>query len=333
MTLFVFWPCGPADLVKPSPVHVAGPGCPTKCSAAPPQAQKSKHTQPGLPDLNALSPQLQREWHSDNNLLLGGKVVKPKSRFRAKWECKSCPAGKPHIFYTSVYNRTAGSKCPYCAGRKACVHNSLATVAPMVATFWNKEKNAKTTEETLAGSLFRAEWQCSDCKHEWQARVVDRVRHNCGCPKCAQACKQPKQMQPTFEAAQHHLLSEWDYELNAKEGIHPHNTTLRSGKLVNWVCRNCPQAQSHKWQAMPANRTIHRSGCPFCGKKKVCLCNSLQALLPKLASEWDYARNDITPADVTAHSGKVCWWQNDERGSWQQSVDVRADSVNYKLQT
>ncbi len=32
--------------------------------------------------------------------------------------------------------------------------------------------------------------------------------------------------QPTFEAAQHPLLLEWDYERNAADGIHPDNTTL-----------------------------------------------------------------------------------------------------------
>ena len=68
------------------------------------------------------APHLQREWHCDNNALLGGKVVKPKSGFRAKWQCNNCPAGKPHIFFTSVQKRTNGTKCPYYEGRRACMH-------------------------------------------------------------------------------------------------------------------------------------------------------------------------------------------------------------------
>lgn len=301
-----------------------GLGCPTKCSATQPQAQKGRHAQPGSPDLSALSPHLQREWHPDNNVLLGGKVVKPQSGFRAKWECQHCPAGKPHIFYTSVQNRTRGTKCPYCHGKRVCVHNSLATISPMVATFWNDDKNDSTPEQTLVGGTHRAEWRCPDCKFEWQASVEKRVKYNSGCPKCSQACKQPPQMQPTFEAAQHRLLTEWDYELNARDGIHPHNTTLHSGKLVNWICRKCPRGQLHKWRAMPASRNRMKTGCPCCASKQVCVCNSLQTLMPKLASEWDHTKNDMTPADVTAHSGRVVWWQNDKRGSWQQGVSERA---------
>ena len=305
---------------------IAGPDSPPNGSAAQPQVQHGSHAKSSTPDLSALSPHLQREWHPDNNVLLGGKVVKPQSHFRAKWECKNCPAGKPHIFSTTVQSRRNGSKCPYCAGKRVCAHNALATVAPTVARFWNQEKNANTPEETLAGSNCRAEWRCPECKHEWQAEVATRAKNKSGCPECSQACKQPKQMQPTFEAAQHQLLSEWDYELNAKEGIHPDTTTLRSGKLVSWVCRKCPKGQLHKWQAKPITRTVERSGCPCCVSRQVCLCNSLQTLLPKLALEWDHTKNSFTPAEVTAHSSKVVWWINDKRGSWQQSIHHRADS-------
>ena len=157
-----------------------------------------------------LSPHLQREWHPDNNVLLGGRVVKPQSRFRVKWECKNCPARKPHIFSTTVQSRTKGSRCPYCTGQRVCVHNSLATIAPMVARFWNEDRNADTPEETLAGSHYRAEWRCPDCQFKWQAMVAGRVNNSFGCPECSQLYKQQRQKQATFEAAQHQLLSEWD---------------------------------------------------------------------------------------------------------------------------
>ena len=69
------------------------------------------HAQPGTPDLSALSPHLQKEWHFNDNLLLGGKVVKPQGHFRAKRECNKGPEGKPHIF-TTVQHKTNGSNCP-----------------------------------------------------------------------------------------------------------------------------------------------------------------------------------------------------------------------------
>ena len=106
------------------------------------------------------------------------------------------------------------------------MHNSLASIAPTVARFWNKDKNANTPEQTVAGSHGRAEWRCPDCKYEWQAPVKQHVNNNSGCPKCSQTTRQAKQKQPTFAAAQHRSLAEWDYELNAKEGPHPHRTAL-----------------------------------------------------------------------------------------------------------
>jgi len=47
--------------------------------AAHPQKQQCKHLKPGLPDISALSPQLQQQWHPDNNAVLGSITVTPGS--------------------------------------------------------------------------------------------------------------------------------------------------------------------------------------------------------------------------------------------------------------
>ena len=46
------------------------------------------------------------------------------------------------ISFSRVQHRTCGSKRPYCIGRRICVHNPLAIVAPMVAIarFWNERQ-------------------------------------------------------------------------------------------------------------------------------------------------------------------------------------------------
>ena len=141
-------------------------------TAAQPQKQPGKQSQSNLPDISELSPHLQQQWHPDNNALLGGIKVKPKSQIRVMWTCPNCPAGCPHIWSIRVAARTAGTKCPYCQGRKLCKHNSLATKAPTVARYWDHDKNAKTPEQTLAGSHSRADWKCPDCRYEWQAEVA-----------------------------------------------------------------------------------------------------------------------------------------------------------------
>jgi len=130
--------------------------------------------------------------------------------------------------------------------------------------------------------------------------------------------------QPTFKAAQHPLLLEWDHERNTKVGIHPHNTTLGSKKEVHWVCRNCPKGQLHLYQMMPSSRCgKQRRGCPYCAGRQVCKCNSLETRFPVTSSEWDFAKNDDTPAEVTSRSQQVVWWLNSVRGSWAQRINER----------
>ena len=276
----------------------------------------------GTPDLSELSPQLQRQWHPENNTL-GDIKVKPQSHKRVQWTCGRGPGGQPHIWVATVQARTSSKGCPYCQGRRACVHNSVATAAPDLVRYWNYDKNVETPEKTLAGSGARAEWKCPDCKHEWQADIHQRVLRNAGCPKCS-SLRKPWNKQPTFEAAQHHLLSQWDHQQNAKEGIFPHNTTLGSDKQVHWICRQCPKGRLHQWRAKPYNRTRHRcSGCPCCDGKQVCVCNCLESLHPAIAAELDVSKNNFTAADVTAQSNLVVWWKSDARGSWEQRVHAR----------
>ena len=287
--------------------------------------EASSNRKTGTPDITELSPQLQQEWHPDNSLSLGDIKVKAFSHRKVMWRCNQCPAGQPHIWVTSVSNRTNGHKCPYCQGRRLCVHNSLATVAPGVARYWDCERNVKSPEETLAGSNASAEWNCPDCEHKWERSIKNRVRDSAGCPRCDRLRKTWNK-HPTFEAAQHHLLSEWDHERNASEDIYPHNTTLGSGKLVHWICRQCPKGQLHRWRARSFSRTCQRPcGCPVCDGKQVCICNSLETLHPEVAAELDLSKNHFTAADVTASSHQVAWWKTDKRGSWKDVITQRTE--------
>ena len=241
------------------------------------------------------------------------------------WTCPKCPAGCPHIWMTAVYNRTRGTKCLFCQGRSVCQHNCLATKAPRQTQYWNHDKNAKAPEQTLMGSKLRAEWKCPTCSFEWQAQVKTRTKYDSGCPRCSKP-QGKRATRPTFEAVQHPLLHEWDYEHNSKDGIYPHDTTLGSKKRVHWVCHKCPKGKLHLYQMTPNDRTNRqRAGCPYCAGRQVCKCNSLQAHYPMVSSEWDFAKNDLTPSQVTSRSDQLVWWENSVRGSWVQRINERTD--------
>jgi len=303
-----------------------------QATASQPQKQQDKHLTEGLPDISQLSPQLQQEWHPDNDALLGGIKVTPGSGRRVMWSCPNCPAGCPHIWKATVSSRTRRARCPFCQGKSVCQHNSLATKAPRQTRYWNQDKNARTPEQMLAGSGFRAEWKCPACSHEWQGQVAQRVQRDRGCPECNRIGSiGNKYTQPTFEAAQHPLLLEWDYERNSKDGIHPQNTTLGSKKLVHWVCHKCPKGEVHRYQMTPRDRTRrHGSCCSYCAGKQACKCNSLEAHQPIVSVEWDFEMNDMTPADVTSRSSQVVWWKNNVRGSWKQRINDRTDPRRQK---
>ena len=258
---------------------------------------------------------------------LGAIKVKPQSGIRAVWQCDKCPAGQPHIWTAGVQHRTRGTQCPYCSNRRLCSHNSLATVAPDVARYWNHSKNEKVPEEVLAGSNAKAEWKCPVCNLEWQACIKGRVRGRSGCPKCSQASK-VNQSHPTFTEAQPACLAEWDYECNDAEDIYPDKITLGSGKLVHWVCSCCPRGQPHRWTARPNMRITNGTGCAVCAGQQACVCNSLESLFPSLAAEFDVEKNGFAASEITAQSNKEIWWSNVKRGSWKGTLHSRTQKCN-----
>jgi Probable Zinc-ribbon domain len=100
------------------------------------------------------------------------------------------------------------------------------------------------------------------------------------------------------------LVQEWDYDRNGVLG--PADVTAGSGRRVWWVCRRGPD---HHWRAKPNNRT-YGAGCPFCTNRRVSVTNSLDALYPQVAAEWDPDANGrVTPSDVVATSTRVAFWR------------------------
>ena len=218
---------------------------------------------------------------------------------------------------------TRGTSCPFCSNRRVCLHNSLATIARDVAQYWNHSKNEKAPEQVVAGSGFRAEWQCPICKWEWQASIAQRVLSRAGCPKCSQAQK-VQYSQPTFAKAQPACLAEWDYERSDAHNIYPDSITLGSNKLVHWICSCCPRGQPHRWTASPNNRINNGQGCAVCADwqacscnslgsptsagQQACACNSLASVFLSVAAEFDAKKNGFVSSKLTAGSKRKVWW-------------------------
>ena len=209
-----------------------------------------------------------------------------------------------------------------------CKHNCLRTIAPWAAAQWDHEANAAlgTPDTVIAQSNKPAGWHCQVCGRRWTATPNARVNNQSGCRQCAPRGTVTKH--PTFAGCQHPLLTEWDHKRNEACANYPHNTTLRSNKQIYWLCTKCPAGQEHSWSAEPMSRTGRKqSGCPVCAGQAACQCNSLQALLPDIAADWDHGRNKSLPSDYTAQSHHLAWWYTPQRGSWQQTITARTGNV------
>jgi len=267
---------------------------------------------PGENDLATQYPKIAEEWCWDLNGFLMPSMVTPRSAKKVWWECS-----KGHRWEAAVYNRTNGSDCPYCAGKKAISGvNDLATVCPELSTEWDYNKNGNATPDMfLPQAHKKVFWKCEK-GHSWKAAIFNRSRGR-GCPYCTG--RLPIIGETDLETRFPALAAEWDYEMNLP--LTPKDVLPGSDKRVGWKC-----TQGHRWTARVNKRALEGSGCPYCSGFKVWKgFNDLATKRPDLAAEWDYERNgDLTPEQVTEHSHTKVFWTCQNCGeSWRVAVGQR----------
>jgi len=189
--------------------------------------------------------------------------------------------------------------------------NSLAIKNPKIASEWHPTKNFDLTPNDITlYSNKKVWWLCKNKGHEWEARVYSRSRGS-GCPCCngKKACKDN-----CLSTTHFHLASEWHSTKNGV--ITPDDVVYGSHKEVWWECVN-----GHEWKASIHNRS-GGTGCPFC----VIYNNRLSLMNPELTAEWHPTKNkNLTPDDVTVHSGKRVWWKCNNGHEWEAKIYSRSD--------
>ena len=105
--------------------------------------------------------------YPDNTTLGSHKLV--------HWVCSCCPRGQPHRWTTAPYNRIShGTGCAVCAGRQACVCNSLESLFPVIAAEFDVDKNGFAPYEITAQSHQEVWWR--NAKHgSWRQAVHRRT--------------------------------------------------------------------------------------------------------------------------------------------------------------
>lgn len=190
----VWWQC-PLDRSHQWQATVAsrcsGCGCPFCAKTT--RTLKARTPKPGR-SLKDLEPDLAKQWHPTRNGLLTPSDVKPGSGMKAWWRCL---AGEGHEWEAVIGSRVRGNGCPFCAGRKVCSDNSLATRFPAVSREWHPKKNGRLTPGEVAGMSNRVVWwKCREAGHKWQAPVCRRTLGG-GCPACGRRKqKRPRRKSP-----------------------------------------------------------------------------------------------------------------------------------------
>lgn len=259
---------------------------------------------------------LLKEWDYEANSGVDPLKLPRSSNYEAVWNCDVCGG----LWQTAVKNRTAGSGCPYCAGRKV-LHgfNDLWTTHPEIASQWVWADDGKTPAAVTKGSHTVVEWQCEE-GHHWKAVIKTRVA-GYGCPYCSGREAVPGEN--SLDVLNPELLDEWDYERNGS--LRPSMITPSSNKKVWWTCKVC----GYGWKTDPAHRTREdrdkKRGCPCCNHKAVVPgINDAATYNPEVAKDWDDELNGKPLNTFLPASNKRGWWTCHTCGmTWEAQVQSR----------
>jgi hypothetical protein len=169
----VWWVCskGHKWVARIANRHLLGRGCPYCCG------------QKACPDncLAMLRPDLAKEWSDKNTISAFDITVNSGKKFW--WVCE-----KGHKWVSSVdkrnkgTNRNKGTGCPYCAGKKVCEDNCLATLRPNLIKEWSDENILSPYDVTLKSGK-KVWWVCKN-GHTWKSAISDRTDGR-NCPYCS----------------------------------------------------------------------------------------------------------------------------------------------------
>jgi len=270
--------------------------------------------------LQFCAPAVAAQWHPSKNGKLRPDDVIAQSDQHAWWLCPACNLSWQAQIHSRVGDATG---CPYCASKKVASFNSLRKLFPKVASEWHWGKNKRLKPDLITASSNKVVWwRCKQFpEHEWQAKVLNRTANGSGCPFCAgKKVSRTNSLLARFPE----LAREWHPVKNGE--LKPQDVTGKSKKIVWW---RCPKDSRHEWEKDVCARSSRGQGCPFCAGQRVNETNSLKALFPELAKEWHPERNgSLTPADVTAGTGKKAWWRcsKDRNHEWEASIWYRSSS-------
>ena len=324
----VWWKCSKCGFEWKAEIKSrnSGTGCP-ECAK---QKLSESHINNSIKKSGSLletNPNLAKEWNYDKNKTITPNSVTAGSNKKVWWKCE-----KGHEWEAVISSRNTGVGCPYCSNRLVLPgYNDLETINPKLIDEWDYDKNKELDPKILSPNSHKnVWWKCSKCGFEWKAEIKSR-NSGTGCPECGKQRMIEVRINNilkdncSFGEAYPELLIEWDY---SKNQIDPYSITKKSSKKVWWKCSKC----DFEWES-PISSRANGYGCKKCGfkqsaktrvKDQILNGGSLMKNNPRLAKEWNYAKNkNITPNDVTVGSDLKVWWKCEKGHEWEAVISSR----------
>ena len=206
--------------------------------------------------LASLQPAIARQWNTARNGDLSPRDVTVMSGRMVWWKCSK---GPDHEWRVAVCDRTRGRGCPFCAGKRVGLTNSLAARRPDLARAWHPVRNGELTpRDVTVASSRRVWWRCSNGPdHEWLGSIGNR-NLGCGCPFCA---GRRVSVTNSLAAREPKYARQWHPTRNGR--LTPHDVTWGGSRRVWWRCH-----VGHEWQQTINGRTSKQGGCPLCRRRK-----------------------------------------------------------------
>ncbi len=135
-------------------------------------------------------PEILNEWNYEKNKGIDPRTIYPRSNKKAWWICQRCG----NEYFSSKGNRTHGSGCPICTGKKVIsgvndlITWCMANNKGFIIDEWDNNKNHFLPEETSPFTSKKAWFLCKE-GHSYYATISNRTSNNTGCPECMKGKK------------------------------------------------------------------------------------------------------------------------------------------------
>lgn len=190
-------------------------------------------------------------WSPENSL--GPDAYHKKSHHVAKWICATNPG---HLYEAKIADRARSGRtgCPFCKGPRISFERSLASLKPIVALQWDKDKNGKDASVVGASSDKKGWFICS-AGHSYERRIASTKENTNNCTHCRLEAEKDKSLVQLFPF----LLQDWDYPKNEAIGLDAQTVSaLAQSRNAHWKCCKC----EHEWEAQVQSRTRTKTRCP-----------------------------------------------------------------------